>query len=103
MESQRAVALRRLAEDGVHTIAIQTSDGSQVAPLVRVGLEFLVQEEGAAVGSWGALQRQRDEFPEAACRHRRLVGEQAVVGAQRGRALSRWPRQEQGRGRAGYP
>ena len=52
----------------------------QVAPLVGVGLELLVEKLGVAVVACASLQRERDEVAEPARRQHVLAREQSVVG-----------------------
>nr|WP_310800580.1 hypothetical protein [Burkholderia thailandensis] len=57
-------------------------DRSQVSPLVRVGLEVLVDENTAILLARRLLQRKCYQIAEATFRHRVLVREEAVVGCQ---------------------
>ena len=58
-------------------------DRREERPLIGVRRESLVEELRVARGASGVLERQRDEVAESPARHRVLVGEQPVVGAER--------------------
>jgi len=51
--------------------------------LIGVRRESFVEEIRVARGASGVLERQRDEVAESSARHRVLIGEQTVVGAER--------------------
>ena len=59
---------------------IDTLDGGEVSPLVRVGLKTIVQENSVPVLARLVLEWKGDEVPETTARHRVLVREKAIVG-----------------------
>ena len=73
----------RLASEAIgSTVARHALDRGEVRPTAdrREGLELVVEKDRIALLPRFALERQGDEVPETAARHRVLVGEQAVVG-----------------------
>ena len=76
----RARALR-LCGDPFDSLRRNAPGGGQGGPLlrVRVGVEVRVEEDRVPLLPWPVLERQRDEVPEAAARHRVLTREEPVV------------------------
>ena len=54
-------------------------DGREERPLVGIGVEAGIEENGVPLLSWRMLERQRDQVAEPASGKRVLAGEEAIV------------------------
>jgi len=63
----------------IRPIDFGSTPRNEESPLVGIRLEIVVDEDGVPFVPWFLLKREGDEISESACRHRVLVGEEAVV------------------------
>jgi hypothetical protein len=75
---------RRLARDPCHHVRVDAADRCEVGPLlvVREGSELVVHEDGVAVPSRFALQRQGNQVAKTAAGQRVLTREEPIVRVQ---------------------
>ena len=76
---QRMAAIGRAKNGRLDVRRVHRCYGSQVGPLVRVGVQIRVDEHAASRFARRLLQRQSDQIAEATFRHGVLVRKQAVV------------------------
>jgi len=94
-EAERPAGTLGVGRDLLGLLAAQSLNTGEVDPLIPARLEILAEEQCAAFGAAGVLQRQRDQVAEPACRHRVLVGKQPVIGGHRYRPTAHRARQQQ--------
>lgn len=81
--AQHAPRPHGLRREFVDAAGSDPFDRRQEGLLIRVRRQSRVEKLRVARRTSGVLERQRDEVAEAPARHRVLIGEQAVVGAER--------------------
>lgn len=79
---QRMDATRGTQDGRLNIVCRHGLDRRQESPLIWIRSQFSVDKHAATTFARRLLQRQGDQVAEAACGHRVLVREQAVVGLQ---------------------